>query len=736
MRKTYPFKTLLSIAMFGSALPVISSAQTAPAEEAETYSIPEIVVTARRRDENLQQVPLSVTAISSSVIENANVTSFKDIATIPNVMLASNIGFAATQNLFIRGIGFQDVDLSFEPGVGVTLDGVFLSKPLLSNVDMFDVEQMEVLRGPQGTLFGKNTIGGIINIRTKRPTGEFGGSAQFTVGNYDRIDIRASVEAPLVKDKLAARVSVFSANSDNYTFNRLTNNRPEGDDLLSGRATFLFTPTDSFDFTLIVDGSRNRGGLTLTNNASPSTFFAPLIGFPGDTDGDLHKTSVNDPNTQAIDVWGIMGEVNWRLPNFVLTSITAYRTLDEESLLDADGAPASLAYFPRTAEIRQFSQEVRLASDFDGSRFDFVIGTLFLKSDYDQVQDIFLRCQLILPFPCGAIGLTDATLLNVGTVQSQDSDNWGFFAQGNYRVTDKLRVTLGGRYSHEKKDFTLTPGAPFGGAVTGSAKKSFKNFSPRVGLDYQFTDDAMAYATFTSGFKSGGFNGRAAVLSRIGPYGSEKVNSYEVGAKTQWLDDRLRLNVALFFNQYKDLQLDVLQNTATGTETLVSNAADAETKGVEIEFVGRPAHGLTLKASGGYLDSKFKDFIANIDGTGVRDWSFLKLRRAPKWTVTGGFEYETPLSSWGQLFLGADVNHVSSFFTTADNFFVGQSDGWTTIDARIGVESDSGAYRITLWGRNLNDDVAVAAGTNLPPLFAIQTGTAPRTYGVDFTVRF
>lgn len=714
--------------------------QSASADDSTGLQIEEVVVSARKKQERSQTVPLAMTALDERRLENAHASDLADVSRLlPNVILDPGPGFANGAAFAIRGISFQDPDASFEPAVGVIVDGVFLAKATASLLDLYDVERIEVIRGPQGTLFGKNTIGGIVNVRTRRPTGELGFRAEATAGNYGRADFRGAVDFPVVEDKLAAKVSLLSQNMDGFFRNRFDGSRRGEEDVLAGRATFVFTPGDRFDATLIIDHTRNRGDASPLNNASLPTDRAASIGFPADTDGELFTVNTNGRTFTHSDATGAVLEANLELAHGTLTSVTGYRDLDDDASNDLDGDSIDLLQSPRVQHVEQFSQELRFSGGEPSSRFDYVAGLMYFLQDHEQDRWQILDCTLLGSCPGRTPGEVSVRL---ESLQKQRTDTYAVFAQGNYHVTPKTRLTLGGRYSYEYKHIDYNPPgfnlAPAGLAPFVSRSAHFERFTPRVGADYRPNDNLMYFASYATGLKAGGFNGRSNNIRSIGPYAEETVDAYEIGLKSDWLERRLRLNATGFFNIYDQLQVEVIvpSTAGSGQETIVSNAGKARTYGLELEMAALPTAQLSLTLSAGYLRAKYTDFAADLTGSGiVTDNSGLGMRRAPRWTTNAGARYEIPAGA-GRVTIAADVNYTTEYETSVLNESLARRPAAALVNSTLGYEHAGGRYRVVLFAKNLFDREFIANGVHAGRLIAFNEPNRPREYGVHLGARF
>jgi len=758
-------KALLSCAVISA----MAGGQAVAEESAGARSLEEVVVSARKRDETVQTVPIAISTLTAKEIEGSFANQLDQIKGVPNVALDQAPGFRNVAAFYIRGIGYQDIDLTFEPAVGVVVDGIFLSKANGQLLDVFGLESMEILRGPQGTLFGKNTIGGVVNVRTKRPSGEVGVELRAKYGNYGRNDYRAAFEAPIT-DNAAMRISLLSNRNDGYAENTADNNDLVGaEDSQMARATFTFGPTDTLDFTLIADAIHDRSEASPMRNTSinlgepgPLLNLLPLIGFPGSTatEGDeMLKVRQDIDGPFNVDGYGVSLEVNWDMGGATLTSLTGYRTQDEETDTDVGGEATTLFHLPRTADFDQLYQEFRLASALFDDKLELVTGVNYLQAKHNQNLGFLLDSNL-LTFPA-SVAPPGALNTTLDTPQTQDATTTGVFAQGDYSITEDWRVTLGVRYSRETKDYTYTEtgfadnnfgtqglslwslSAFQGGQIpsplprqTGQFDADFNKTTWRIGTDYQINYDTFVYFSFSTGFKAGGFNGRATSFTQVGPYQPETVDSYEIGLKTSFFDNRLRVNSALFSNEYEDLQVEILKVVNGANTTLVDNAAAATIRGFETEVSALLGDDWTAQASVGYLDAKYNGFDADVFSRGFdADNSHLKLRRAPEWTLGAAINYEHAFS-FGLLSWQLDWSYTSDYETNVQNYDFGTHRSENLFNSNIGYKTPDEKYGVTLFVRNITDEVRVMSSNPIPPFSSFNQPTNPRTYGIELSAKF
>lgn len=713
----------------GAALAIVGAspvmAQEAPASEPQAAAVADIVVTAQRREQRLQDVPLAVSAFSMESLEDGKVESLLNLdGKVPNVVLAPVGAYPFASAFYIRGLGYADVESSFEPSVGVELDGVYLSRNVGAVQDFFDIGGVTILRGPQGTLYGRNTIGGVVSVQSRRPSFDFGARAQATFGSNGRQELRAGVEGALVEDRLAGKFSFLTKTYDGYIKNY--DGRDMGaQDVTSMRGALLWTPTASFDATLIVDYTKDKGTGTAFENASLPSMVLPGFGEPADTDGDPFLSHVGDDIFSDLEALGVTLNANWDLGPVKLTSITGYRKTDTEVLSDFDGTPTPFMTVHRDETHDQFSQELRLASNTDGP-LTYVVGAYYMTQEYDIAT--------------GQFGTVFGSPTAGSTIYTQQkADSWAVFGQADYEVLPGLTVTAGGRYSKEEKTFTTQP-LFYPNAETFEA--SFDDFSPKVGVSYKWSDTLMTYAQYSRGFRAGGFNGRAGSFLAVGPYDSETVDSYEVGVKSDLFDRRLRLNAAVFTSDYQDMQQSV-QQLIPGTlinQTLVSNVGAATISGFEAEATALLTNVFTISASVGYLDASYDEFMADLgDGLGVIDRTYLPMPYAPKWSNSVTFNYKDDFD-FGRVTAQASVRHMTDMYTSfstlnaTTDLTMRQSN--TVVDGSLSLELPDGRWRVSLWGKNLTDELVINNTFGVGNLLASRVYQPPREIGVDLSLTF
>lgn len=703
----------IAIATLGMAAG-LSAAPVAAQSSGDDAQLSEIVVTAERRETRLQATPIAVTALSGAAMAERGATTVSDLAgTIPNFTgQASPAGGDSSGQYFIRGVGQFDFIVTQEPSVGLYLDGVYVGRTAGAALDLVNIERVEVLRGPQGTLFGRNTTGGAIQVVTQKPAREFGGSAEVTFGSRKRLDIRASINAPLIEDRLFANVAVASFDQEGYG-RRLTTGEKVGErDNIAGRAQ-LFYDGDDVDIRFAVDGSKRDVGpgqesLILVDLANPASagvvaYNASLqaMGFAPIGTNFIPKDPLDTysayPAKDNYEIYGGNLTVDWSIgPDLSLKSISAYRNLKAQASRDFDSTPYPLIQQAIDDDQSQISQELQLAGKAFDQRLQYVAGLFYYRERARQSQfaDLFVPIVRTGPGAYDFAPTAGGTALRV--FNNQTTKSYAAFAQLDYRLTDSFSLTAGLRYSRDEKDLISSFGVGVFGNVRPPAKvtDSWSNLSPKVGVQYKPNDDVMLYASLSRGFRSGGFNGRSFVPAPPTSFGNETIWAYEAGLKSEWLGRRLRFNLAGFYYDYKDYQGSTLDNLAV----VVGNIANVALSGFEIESAALLFPGFRLEANLGYLHQNIKKVDPN---AAVSIAPFTKLVNSPKWSGSLGAQYEADLGGKGTLTVRGDASYRSTIW-----FFLPNSPGenqksYWLYNGRIGYREPGDKWEIQFYGLNL-----------------------------------
>lgn len=781
--------SVAAMAVVGTAAPAMAQ-DSADSDTATSAFSDDIVVTARFRNESLQDVPQAISAFGGEALTKIAARDITDLApSTPNISIQPVATFSNSAAIYIRGLGAQGVESTEESPVGISIDGVFVTRPVATMLDTFDLDRIEVLRGPQGTSFGKNSLAGGLSAHTKNPGRDWGVQTEITVGNYGRMDARAAVDMPLIEDVLATRFVISKETYDGFFTNRVNGQKIGGQDRLSLRGTVVFTPTDNLDINvkgfLVRDRSSAPGGDT---DHDEKKLLWTVFKFKEPNDGAF-TIGRDFPGNHDMDQFGLISNIGLNLGSWQVKSITGY--IETDDFNDSDYDQSEEFFFPtfRVQSHRQFSQELRLQSDFSDrddalARLSLVFGGYYLKQSFEMAQ----------AFPT-LPALAGGPLQGSQDFVAQDNTAKALFGQAIYGITDRLNVTFGVRQSWESKDYFRDPigvqdlPAFFTDrSVVKSlaemeevananllAGKAFKlgydrsRTSFKGGIDYRLTDDVMLYGGYSQGYKGGGFGARSATTTTAGPTKDNTSELFEAGIKGDFFDRVLRLNLTGFVTKFKQLEFGVFfpnDKVASGQETAQLNIGAATTKGLELEATLKPTQNLRLSANIGYLDAKYTDFCADIDGpsvettmpvstcgdvtvlmdadTGLPNGKYLvdvdhtgnKLVRAPKWQTQGSAEYIVPLGDAGSLSFRASALYRSSFYSTVANDIGGKTGDFVLVDGSIGWESDDARFRAMLWGKNLTNKTYVAAYTPTGEYFNQRFYGAPRTFGLTLGASF
>lgn len=703
------------------------SACTAAAEPA-TGQLEEIIVTAELRSENLQTTPISVSAFTADDLVNRGIVELSGIAVRTPGFVFDALD-QSEPNVFIRGIGNQNADTAAnESPVAIYLDDVYIGRSGASVFDLFDIERVEVLRGPQGTLYGRNASGGVVHIVTKKPEDVFGGTIRAEIGDYNMRNIAAAVTGP-VTDNLSFRIAGSSRDRDGYIFNKATGNDVGGEDSTYLKAALRFEPTENLEINLSADNVRERG----TTAAHDTVYTTPAALAVAQSDPRPRIVNADTDPIRERDISGILLRVGYDWSWATLTSITAYRELESEYDFYFAGNPKTddtiESFNINLEDSDQFSQEFRLGGSTD--RLDWILGLYYFESDVDHTETFVQHFNGLykaqgLPPSRWAQGNGKHERTANATLESK-----AVFGQATYRITDTLAATFGIRYTTDERSMAggtqilegTNPVASGGKSFYSTVEDDWDATTPRFGLEYHHSDSLFLYGTYTRGFKSGVFNAVAPTQREFeAPLKPEWVDNYEVGAKTEWLDNRLRFNVAVFYMEFQDLQI----STLIPAVQIVFDNADAEIKGYELEFVAMPVEGLKIEANYSYLDTE----ITKGKNKGK------VLPRAPEDKINASVAYTMQFGGW-DITPRLDWSYQSMFYHEPDNRVSEIQRSYQMLDASVDFAPADKDWRITLWGKNLDDELVARSMVSVPAAGQNFVSYAdPRTYGLTFTVNY
>lgn len=802
----------VSIAAMATVLAAPAFAQDQAQAEESTGGIAQIVVTAQKRAENVQDVPIAISAFSADALQERAVGSVASLSNIsPNVTLDAGTPFSgssAVLSAFIRGIGANDFAFNIDPGVGVYLDGVYLARSVGANQDLPDVERIEVLKGPQGTLFGRNTIGGAISIVTHDPGDEFRFKGDVTTGRFGLLQTRGTVDVPLA-DGLGASVSFSTKNRDGYVkrvpfpgaekfastsitrykaagYYNIGYGSEGGDNVWNLRGKLRYDNKSNMRITLSADyGNIDQSQLPNTVIATTPAVFAgtyncaiqgvvvgdcgggpPSFAYIGGIGGlntifdnptvfgvnadadpnnnrlpydnrfvskDIDVSYANGNNYSKLKTYGGAGTIEFDLSDTVMVkSITAYRELHWNAGMDLDGSPLNFLHTSFTMNQWQFSQELQLNGSAMDKKLNYVLGAYFFKEAGDLHDYV--------TFAEG--------LLQVDGPNDLATKNYAFFGQIDYRPVEQFGITIGGRYTKEDKTFegfqsdangltykilnqvgvpacaSINPisdacriaagfpnqGQPLRYYIAGTQRKSFNDFSPKIGLQYHPNNDVMLYASWSKGYKTGGWTTRLSNPLPTAPdFNEEKATTWEAGLKSTLLDRRLQVNAAAFLTNYKGIQLNFQQ----GVSPTIQNAGDARIKGFEVEVVAAPTDGFLINASVGYTDAYYTAVLAgaqvaaNPFQAGV--FPGADLPKTPKWKFNVSPRYELSMGGDARLVVLADWTHTTSLWNDTERAFLLQRGPTDIVNGNITYKSGN-HWELTVGMTNITDERYLVTG--------------------------
>ncbi len=731
-------------------------AQNNNSGNSSNQAIEEIVVTtARRREESLQEVPLSISVFSGDDLERIGAVDIIEIAkSSPNVTLEVSRGTNTTLTAFIRGVGQQDPVAGFESGVGLYVDDVYLNRPHAAVLDLYDVDQIEVLRGPQGTLYGRNTIGGAIKYVTRRLSDETEGKVRFSVGSYNQLDGLVTASTP-ISDTFRVGGTIVRYTRDGYGDNlNLAGVENYNKDIFGTRLSAEWEATDNLFFRLsgdyTEDDSDPKAGHRLMVGGVSG---APILSDVFDT-----RAGLNVP-TQSVESKGASLLTEWTInESITLKNILSARKDETWSPIDFDSLPVDDLDVPVVYENEQFSEELQLL--YSSDRLNGILGFYYLDANAFNEFDVILG-------PLGTIiGLPG---LNANTLGDVDTKTWSVFADFSYDFSETISFSVGGRYTSDertarvlRRTFIGGLSPTFGGSATAIATTSdfngseeFTDFSPRISLSWKPGDNQHLYISYSEGFKGGGFDPRAqtsgapdldgngnvsdAEIFEFMRFKPETVTSYEVGLKSIWLDSRLTTSLAIFFADYEDVQIpgsigvdtdgDGINDTFTGVTT---NAGQADIPGFEFEGMFLANDNWTFGLTVGYLDAEYKEFIDS-SGTDVSNQTVFQ--NTPEWTAAGTVTFEVPMSLFGAPGSIAAITSLSYRDDASQfefpNALLDQK-SFSLWDLSVVWEHDDGHLRAGIHGKNLTDEEYKVAGYDFPALGL--EGNVTAFYGNPLTV--
>lgn len=790
---------------------VAANAQTAPPADAPR-TVDEVIVTAQKRTQSLQDVPIVVTAVNAQQLQDAGVKDIKDLTVVTPGLTVTTTGSNTSTTARIRGVGTVGDNVGLESSVGVVIDGVYRPRNGVAFGDLGDLERIEVLKGPQGTLFGKNTSAGVINILTKRPEFETSANSEITVGNYDAFGAALSVTGPLVADKVAGRLFLAGRGRDGfYDVVGGTTTNDQNFYTARGQILYRFTPDAEVNFVADYTNRNERccGAVQIKNAAGPTAILNSIV--PG--------AIANPPDPKSYDAYGthddlkhvvdqgLSATVDWNTPwlgGARFTSVTAVRDWKSQGGGDTDGTLVDILYGPAVhdanpgyVQFRQFSQEFRLAGDTE--KLNWLVGAFFTNEKLTQHTRLVYGTQFeqyanglfggALPLFLGrpANGSTFIAGQGQNDTYKQEEKGAAIFTNNSYKITDKLTLTAGARYTWEKKDLdtvwnntdggigclTALSRVPTLGAANALLCATFENpafsqlgtnsqklredkLTGTVKVDYRFTPQVLAYASYARGYKAGGFNlDRIALPTQSIPgqpsapvldtsFKPEIVDSYEIGMKNTLFDRSVLLNATVFYQDYQDFQL----NSFNGLVFNVTSVPKVISKGVDADFVWfTPVKGLSLSSGVTYAETYYPKSTASVLGTppappatptGNQRLPGSRLSLAPLWSASAAATYEHDIGHDMVGRLAVNAKYQSSYNTGSNLDPVKNQDGFTLVNARVGIGPEDKSWQLEAWAQNILNKYYTQVGFDA----VVQTGSydaflgLPRTYGLTLRMSY
>ena len=774
--------TVASTVCFGSTAFAQSAStsqnSTDDAKAEELQGLDEIIVTARRRQERVQDTPISMTALSGDTLSESGTRTIGDLAAIaPSLFASGSAAGAGTTFFAIRGQTQLDSQVATDPSVALYLDDVYIATSNGVLNDLTDIQRVEVLKGPQGTLFGRNTTGGAIAVYSNPPTYDLGGSFRARYGSFDSFGFEGVLNVPIVADKAALRLVGVTSQDDGYAVNAVSGEALGKQFSRQARGTLLLEPVDNFSLTIRADYSllRNRGRVTKLAYIEPAAVnpFNPSLavtaiesglfagGFPdvfaaeaalapflnasndriAQTNGISPSTGLQ-ANFARFEQWGVSARAELELGDITLRSITAYRELDGKSFGDADATPFSILQYETTLDPKQFSQEFQILGESFDNRLNWVAGAYFYQvkgADGSTAENLSVLTGQDLT----GDGIPDILNPNF-SLGDNDNTSRAVFAQGTFKLSDVFSITAGGRYTSERKtlDLTSTAGGLCSlppallvspGVCQTRLSNKFDGWSYIFSLEYKPNNDLLAYAKTTRGFRSGGQNFCArGDVAAFAPFRPEIVTDYELGLKSEFFDRRVRFNLAAFYSNYSDIQRVTQVPGGGGAVQAITNAAKARIYGVEVETLASPLEGLTLGANLGYINARYKEFV-----------DVLGDRTNEPFVLTPEFSY----SLFGEY--GFDVGDAGTLKIRGDWRWVDAVDygrggpgtrepSYGLMNGRISFTTSDNQLEFAAFARNLfNKKYNEGRFDFVDTLgFAVAYVGDPRTFGVEAKIRF
>ena len=737
-QRHYPDSAVVTLAaLFATTM---LAAGTANAQEGvNNKAIEEIIVTTQKRSESLQDVPIAVTALGGDALFEQNINNVSDlVGRVPSVNLTPRRGFGVVT---IRGIGFEVLTAGADPGVAVHLDGVYAARPAAALANFYDAERLEVARGPQGTLYGRNATGGAVNIVSKMPTVEPSGYINITVGNYDAVTLEGALSGAIGSDKVLGRIAFKHDYHDSYG-DSFGGNEINDLDTSAVKGTLQIEPSenltivlrgdyfkqDDHAFTPVLSEYYNCSALAALNIRTCGTDYGGQI-----TD-DWQDVAYDYDTVNERTYAGASADITWELGWATFRSISAWRSTEYDFTYDLDGSSFPIGFIGRIEDGNQYSQEFQILGE--SGKLRWLAGAFYFVEDNDAVGlgDIWIPDH---PSPL----VNTPPGISVYQYSNLKTTAYALFGQLTYQMTEKLAITLGARYSDEKKEdlgayVRQYLSVPY--VVSPDRSESFDAFSPKITFEYAINPDALVYFNIQNGFKSGGFTAGAPSDPA---FDQEDIWSYEAGLKATWLDGKLRTNLSAFYYDYTDLQVGSL-DPGGEIRTVVTNAASAEVTGFEAEITALITDAFTLEGNISIVDATYKDYKNAFNtlqpALGYQDISGNDMAQSPDLTYMVAAQYEWDVESGAVTLRGEYLYSDEVYFDTFEDPRNGQDD-YDLINIYLNYASAGGGWKVGLFGRNLADEeyfVGSSPSINLLGHPVPMTPGSPRTFGVKAGYQF
>lgn len=747
---------MMAVATTAYAQDDTATQTTASPQSTDAKTLDTVTVTARRRAESIQDVPVAVSAFNEDTMKDLQANNIDGLqGAVPNMNIVQGRGSSNSVNVFIRGIGQPDALQTFDPGVGLYVDDVYYSRINGGLFSLFDIQQIEVLRGPQGTLYGKNSTGGAIKVTTKNPFDDEGGTLEVSAGSFGRVETKWYAGVP-VTDTFAMSIAGVMTKSDGYITDPLTGEDYNGENTGSVRTKFAFRPSDSFRADIVLDYTRQHSPLTLGEPTAPliqtDLALGPVVLLPpsGNEYDFKSSTSFDRNQDQRMTHKGVSANLSWDLnEQWTFKSISAWRSLKSASHVDIDASIYELGDVLVTFDQEQISQEFQLQYD-NGSNLQAIFGAYYLHENLPSYQEAYAD---------DLFALAGTPISFLRTIEDNlDTVSMAAFGHVTWEFVPTWTLAAGIRYSRDEKTYTRTTstywGAPFGALSadpesTVDGKKTWSAWTPSVSLQKAFSDQVMGYVSASRGFKSGGFNGRAnSALEASSPiYDPEYVWTYEAGLKMRSSDGRFQGNVAAFHSKYEDFQARVSEVLNPGSQTPtfsfpVLNAAEMEINGVEFEGIAMLTDATRLSGQIGWMDAKYKEFndLRTTDPTNPAYNPTLHehVPFSPEWTARLALQHTFALGDSGALTIGGDASYRSDTWLSVDNRPNLMQDAYTTFGVFGSWDSPQYKWQVRAGVRNLTDEVYKTDGQEFSSVGNIQTVYygMPRNYYMSVRYTF